>query len=60
MQDVADRSPFDADLITQFVHRRAGLVAGDHLLDSTGAELPGAAGSVALDRPRLRRIEALP
>jgi hypothetical protein len=58
VEDVADRSPFDAEPVTEFVHRRAGSVVGDQLLDSIRAELPGTAGAVALGRRRLGRIEA--
>jgi hypothetical protein len=47
-EDVAGGSPFDAEPVTEFVHRRAGLVVGDQLLDLIGAELPGAAGSLRL------------
>ncbi|WP_414635982.1 hypothetical protein [Amycolatopsis sp.] len=48
VEDVADRSPFDAEPVTEFVHRRAGLVVGDQLLDLLGAELPCAAGASRL------------
>lgn len=58
MEDVADRSPFDAEPVAEFVHRRAGSVVGDQLLDLLGVELPGAAGEVPLDRRRLGCIEA--
>lgn len=57
MEDVADRSPFDAEPITQFVHRRAGLIAGDQLLDLIVAELPGTPGSVPLGRRRFGCVE---
>ncbi|WP_157376787.1 hypothetical protein [Amycolatopsis balhimycina] len=57
MEDVADRSPFDAEPVAEFVHRRAGPIVGDQLLDMLSAELLGAAGAVALDRRRLGRIE---
>jgi hypothetical protein len=50
VEDVADRPPFGAEPGHQFVHRRAGLVVGDQLLDLIGAELPEAAGAVPLDR----------
>jgi hypothetical protein len=46
VEDVADRPPFDAEPLTEFVHCRAGLVVGDQLLDLIGAELPEAAGAV--------------
>ena len=58
VEDVADRSPFDAEPVTEFVHRRAGLVLGEQQLDLIGTELPGAARAVALDRRRLGCIEA--
>src|SRR5690606_4414351 len=58
VEDVADRSPFDAEPVAEFVHRCAGLVARDQLLDLLGTELPGPPGPVALDRRRLGRIEA--
>jgi hypothetical protein len=57
VKDVADRSPFDAEPVTQFVQRRAGLIAGDQLLDLVGAELAGAPGSVPLGRRRLGCVE---
>jgi hypothetical protein len=46
MEDGADRSPLDPEHLGQFVDRRAGLVAGDQLLDLLGTELPGAPGTV--------------
>ncbi|MFI0805465.1 hypothetical protein [Amycolatopsis lurida] len=52
-EDVADGSPLDAELDTEFVHRRACHVAGDQLLDLLGAELPDTARSAALDRRQL-------
>jgi hypothetical protein len=58
VEDVADFSPFDAEPVTQFVHRRAGLIAGDQLLDLIGAELPGTPGSVPLGRRWFRCVEA--
>lgn len=58
VENVADRSPFDAEPITQFVHRRAGLIAGDQLLDLIVAELPGTPGSVPLGRRRVGCVEA--
>lgn len=58
VEDVADRSPFDAEPVTELVHRRAGPIVGDQLLDLLGAELPSAAGAVALDRRRFGGIEA--
>jgi len=58
VEDVADRSPFDAEPVTEFVHRRAGLITRDQLLDLMGTELPGSPGPIALDRRRLGRIEA--
>ena len=57
VEDVADRSPFDVEPVAELVHRRPGLVVGDQLLDLIGAELPRAAGAVALDRRRLGCIE---
>src|SRR5882757_2021522 len=58
MEDIADRSPFDAELIAKFVHRRAGPVAGDQLPDLIGAESPGAPGTVPFDRCRQEGVEA--
>lgn len=58
VEDVADGSPFDAEPVTEFVHRRSGLVAGDQLLDLIGAELPGPPGPIERGRRRLGRIEA--
>lgn len=58
VENIADRSPFDAEPVTELVHPRAGPVVGDQLLDLLGSELPGAAGAVALDRHRLGCIEA--
>jgi hypothetical protein len=58
VENGADRPPFDAEPVTELVHRRAGLVVGDQLLDLIGMELSGAAGAVALDRRRLGGIEA--
>ena len=58
MEDAADRPPLDAEPVTELVHRRAGPVVGDQLLDLIGAELPGAARAVPLDRRRLGGIEA--
>jgi hypothetical protein len=57
MEDVADCSPFDAEPVTQFVHRQAGLIVGDQLLDLIGAELPGTPGPVPLGRRRLGCVE---
>ncbi|QKV75798.1 hypothetical protein [Amycolatopsis sp. Hca4] len=57
VEDGADRSPFDAEPVTELVHRRAGPVAGDQLLDLLGAEFPGAAGTIPLDWRRLGGIE---
>ncbi len=45
VEDVADRSPFDAEPVTEFINRRAGLVARDQLLDLIGTELPGPPGA---------------
>ncbi|WP_189260032.1 hypothetical protein [Lentzea flava] len=50
LEDVADRSPFDAEPVTEFVHSRTGLVARNQLLNLLDVELPGTQGSVALDR----------
>lgn len=52
VEDGADRAPFDPELGAQFVDRRAGLVAGDQLLDLLGTELPGTPGTVSLRRCR--------
>ncbi|WP_329055046.1 hypothetical protein OG738_16935 [Amycolatopsis sp. NBC_01488] len=49
VEDVADRPPFDAEPVAQFVHRRPGLVTGDELLDPVGVELTGP--------PRLRSVD---
>ena len=48
VEDGADRPPFDAEPVAQFVHRRPGLVAGDEFLDLVGVELacPSWCGSV--------------
>ncbi|MEU4770008.1 hypothetical protein AB0H12_43000 [Actinosynnema sp. NPDC023794] len=35
------------ELATELVHRRAGLIVGDQLLDLIRAELPGAAGAAS-------------
>lgn len=48
MEDVADRSPFDAEPVAEFVHRRAGLVARDQLLDLIDTELPGPPRQIVL------------
>lgn len=58
VEDVADRSSFDAEPVTEFVHCRAGLIARDQLHDLIGTELSGTPGPIALDRRRLGRIEA--
>src|SRR5262245_25625102 len=58
MEDLADRSPFDAELTTQFIHRRAELVAGDQLLYLISAESPGTPGTVPFDRCRQEGVEA--
>ncbi|GHF79694.1 hypothetical protein FHX82_005802 [Amycolatopsis bartoniae] len=57
VEDGADRSSFDAELVAEFVHSRAGPVVGDQLLDLFGAELTGAAGAIALDRRGLGCVE---
>jgi len=46
VEDVAERSPFDAEPVAEFVHRRAGLVVGDQLPDLivTGVAVPGEVG----------------
>ncbi|WP_408630181.1 hypothetical protein [Amycolatopsis mongoliensis] len=49
VEDAADRSLFDAEPVTELVHRRAGSVVGDQPPDLSGAELPGAGGA---RRPR--------
>jgi hypothetical protein len=48
-EDVADCSPFDAEPITQLVHSRSGLVAGDEFLDLVGVELACPSGLGTLD-----------
>jgi hypothetical protein len=58
VEDVADGSSFDPELGAQLVHRRAGLVAGDQLLDLLGAELPGTPRAVSFGRRREERVEA--
>jgi hypothetical protein len=58
VEDVADGSPFDPELNAQFVDCRAGLVAGDQLLDLIAAELPATAGTVPLGRRWEGRVEA--
>ena len=58
VEDGADRSPFDAEPVTELVHRRAGPVVGDQLLDLIGTELPSTARPVALDQAWLGGIEA--
>ncbi|MFF0144113.1 hypothetical protein [Amycolatopsis sulphurea] len=58
VEDGADRSSFDAEPVTEFVYRRAGLIAGDQLLDLLVAELPGSSGAVPLGRRRFGSIEA--
>jgi hypothetical protein len=52
LENIADRSPFDAEPITQVVHSRAGLIAGDQLLDLLVTELSGTLGSALPDRHR--------
>jgi hypothetical protein len=58
MQDAADRSPFDAELITQLVNLRAGLIGGDQLLDLLIVELPGSPGAVPLGRRQFGYVKA--
>jgi hypothetical protein len=58
VEDVADRSPFDPEPVTQFVHRRAGLIAGDQLLDLIVTELPGTPGRFPFGRRWFRCVEA--
>jgi hypothetical protein len=58
VEDVADGSPFDPELSTQLVDRRAGLVAGDQLLDLIGTEWLGTPGPVSFDRCRQEGVEA--
>ena len=43
-EDPADCLAVDSELVGEFVHGRAGLVAGDELLDLIVAELPGTLG----------------
>jgi len=49
VKDVADRSPFDAELRPQFVHGCSVLVTGDEFLDLVGIELPCPAGFRSVD-----------
>ena len=58
MENAADRSSFDTEPIAQFAHRRAGLIAGDQLLDLVVAELPGTSGSILLSLRPFGRVEA--
>ena len=61
-EDGADRPPFDAELVAQFVHRCSGLVPGDELLDLVGVELsrPPWFGSVCGRRSRCGGVGQLP
>ncbi len=43
VQDLADRSPLDAEPGTQLVHRLSTFISGDEFLDLIGAELAGPA-----------------
>ncbi len=58
VEDAADRPPFDAESVTEFVHGRAGPVAGDQLFDLIAAELPGPPRPVPLARRRCGCAEA--
>ena len=49
VEDVADRTPFDAEPVAQFVHGCPGLVAGDEFLDLVGVELACPSGFGAVD-----------
>lgn len=61
VEDVADRSPFDAEPGTQLVHRRPGLVSGDEFLNLISVELacPPWFGSVD-GRSRCSAVRELP
>ena len=58
VENAADRPPFDPEPVTEFGHRRAGLIAGDQLLDLFVGELPCTSGSALLGRRRFRCIDA--
>ena len=58
VEDGADCSPFDPEPVTEFVHRRTGLVARDQLLDLPARSCRARRGPVAPDRRRLGCIEA--
>jgi len=58
MEDAADRPPFDAEPITELIYRRAGLIAGDQLLDQLVGELPSTPGPVSLGRRRFECVKA--
>jgi hypothetical protein len=49
VENVADRPPFDTESGTQFVHRCAGLVAGDEFVDLVGVELACPSGFGSID-----------